>query len=162
FRHLRVAVLTAAAAALTPRGRAQAELIGRLTAAGGRLAVPDLVRDRPSPRGALESLVGQGAVTIGEERGVRTPAVLPGRGEARVAIGARSAVFAPLGDLGLVIVDEEHESAYKQDESPRYHGRDVAVMRARLEGAVALLGSATPSVESYHNAVAGKYAKLVL
>jgi primosomal protein N' (replication factor Y) len=83
-------------------------------------------------------------------------------GDARVAIGARSAVFAPLTEVGLVIVDEEHESAYKQDESPRYHGRDVAVMRARLEGAVALLGSATPSLESNHNAHAGKYRRLVL
>ncbi|HZM49183.1 MAG TPA: primosomal protein N', partial [Vicinamibacteria bacterium] len=83
-------------------------------------------------------------------------------GEARVAIGARSAVFAPLTELGLVVVDEEHEGAYKQDESPRYHGRDVAVMRARLEGAVAVLGSATPSLESNHNAVSGKYQRLVL
>jgi primosomal protein N' (replication factor Y) len=83
-------------------------------------------------------------------------------GDARVAIGARSAVFAPLTELGLVIVDEEHEAAYKQDESPRYHGRDVAVMRARLEGAVVLLGSATPSLESSANAAAGKYTRLAL
>ncbi|MGH7997121.1 MAG: replication restart helicase PriA [Opitutaceae bacterium] len=83
-------------------------------------------------------------------------------GEARVVVGARSAVFAPVADLRLVIVDEEHEPAYKQDESPRYHGRDVAVMRAKIAGAVAILGSATPSLESQANAEAGKYGRLVL
>src|SRR5277367_809845 len=84
------------------------------------------------------------------------------RGEARVVVGTRSAVFAPLENLGLIIVDEEQESAYKQEETPRYNGRDTAVYRARLEGAVALLGSATPSLESYHNARAGKYRLLTL
>jgi primosomal protein N' (replication factor Y) len=79
-------------------------------------------------------------------------------GEVRVAVGARSAVFAPVRDLRLIVVDEEHEPAYKQDESPRYHGRDVAVMRARLCGAQCLLGSATPSLESHANALAGRYA----
>jgi primosomal protein N' (replication factor Y) len=79
------------------------------------------------------------------------------RGEARVVLGTRSAVFAPLAQLGAVIVDEEHDSSYKQDETPRYHGRDVAVVRAQLAGAVALLGSATPSLESYWNARQGKY-----
>jgi len=265
FRQLRIAVLTAAAADLRPRGRAQAEVLGRLTAAGGRAPVPHVLRDRPSLRGALDRLVEQGAITIEEERAVRTPEMLEGpvrlrpeptadqatvlepilaalgagfaafllhgvtgsgktevyfraieqtleqgrtalllvpeialtpllvraavgrlggvvsvlhselsvgerhdqwwrlrEGDARVAIGARSAVFAPLTEVGLVIVDEEHEAAYKQDESPRYHGRDVAVMRARLEGAVVLLGSATPSLESNHNALAGKYRRLVL
>lgn len=76
-------------------------------------------------------------------------------GEARVVLGARSAVFAPLTDLGLVIVDEEHEGSYKQDTSPRYNGRDVAVRRAEEAGAVAVLGSATPSIESYYNAQSG-------
>jgi len=84
------------------------------------------------------------------------------RGEARIVIGARSAVFAPLRDLGILIVDEEHEGTYKQEESPRYHARDVAVMRARLEGCPVVLGSATPSVESYRNALAGKYRLLEL
>ena len=79
------------------------------------------------------------------------------RGEAKVVLGTRSAVFAPLNELGVVIVDEEHDSSYKQDETPRYHGRDVAVVRARLAGALVLLGSATPSLESYWNAREGKY-----
>ena len=78
-------------------------------------------------------------------------------GRARVVVGARSAVFAPVQDLRLIVVDEEHEPAYKQDETPRYHGRDVAVYRAKLAGAVCLLGSATPSLESFANVRAGKY-----
>ncbi len=78
-------------------------------------------------------------------------------GEAKVVVGARSAIFAPVQDLKLIVVDEEHEPAYKQDETPRYHGRDVAVMRAKLNGAVCLLGSATPSLESFLNAQSGKY-----
>jgi primosomal protein N' (replication factor Y) (superfamily II helicase) len=83
-------------------------------------------------------------------------------GTARVVVGTRSAVFAPVENLGLIIVDEEQESSYKQEEVPRYHGRDTAVYRARLEGAVALLGSATPSLETFHNARAAKYQWLEL
>lgn len=83
-------------------------------------------------------------------------------GEAPVVVGARSAVFAPLPAPGVLVVDEEHDGAYKQDESPRYHARDVAVMRGRLEGAPVVLGSATPSVESHANALKGKYTRLVL
>jgi primosomal protein N' (replication factor Y) (superfamily II helicase) len=83
-------------------------------------------------------------------------------GEARVVVGTRSAVFAPLENLGLIIVDEEQESSYKQEETPRYHGRDVAIVRAKMEGAVALLSSATPSLETYHNARSGKYELLTL
>ena len=83
-------------------------------------------------------------------------------GEVRVVVGTRSAIFAPLENLGLIIVDEEQESSYKQEEVPRYHGRDTAVYRARLEGAVVLLGSATPSLETYHNARAEKYRLLTL
>ena len=78
-------------------------------------------------------------------------------GEARVAIGPRSALFAPVRDLGLVVVDEEHEPSYKQDEAPRYHARDVAVVRARIERCAVVLGSATPSLESWRNAAEGKY-----
>ena len=83
-------------------------------------------------------------------------------GEVRVVVGARSAVFAPVRNLRLIVVDEEHEPAYKQDEIPRYNGRDVAVMRAKLCGAQCLLGSATPSLESYANAQAGRYGLLQL
>lgn len=83
-------------------------------------------------------------------------------GEASVVVGTRSAVFAPVANLGLIIVDEEQESSYKQEEVPRYNGRDTAVYRAQLEGAVALLGSATPSLETFHNARAGKYNLLTL
>jgi primosomal protein N' (replication factor Y) len=83
-------------------------------------------------------------------------------GDARVVVGTRSAVFAPLDRLGLIIVDEEQENSYKQEETPRYHGRDVAIVRAKMENAVALLGSATPSLETYHHAVSGKYELLTL
>ncbi len=84
------------------------------------------------------------------------------RGEARVALGTRSSVFAPLENVGLVIVDEEHDSSYKQGDTPRYHGRDVAIVRGRLERALVVLGSATPSLESYANARQGKYALATL
>jgi primosomal protein N' (replication factor Y) len=82
------------------------------------------------------------------------------RGEARVVVGTRSAVFAPVVKLGLVIVDEEHDGSYKQGETPRYHGRDVAVMRAKLNEAVVVLGSATPSLESWANAERGRYRRI--
>ncbi|MEP6788984.1 MAG: primosomal protein N', partial [Acidobacteriota bacterium] len=84
------------------------------------------------------------------------------RGDARVAIGTRSAVFAPLENIGLVIVDEEHDASYRQHESPFYNARDVAVMRAHLAGAVVVLGSATPAMESFYNAKTGKYTYLRL
>ena len=84
------------------------------------------------------------------------------QGRARIVIGARSAIFAPVEPLGLIIVDEEHEHTYKQEEAPRYHARDVAIMRGQMEGAVVVLGSATPSLESYFNCQKGKYALLEL
>ena len=79
------------------------------------------------------------------------------RGQVDIVVGTRSAVLAPIEQLGLIVVDEEHDGSYKQDESPRYHGRDVAVVRARMEGALVVLGSATPSLESMANAKAGRY-----
>src|SRR5207302_108853 len=83
-------------------------------------------------------------------------------GEVQVVVGARSAVFAPARRLGLIVIDEEHEGTFKQETSPRYHARDVAVMRARLENIPILLGSATPSLESWHNAQRGQYTLLSL
>jgi primosomal protein N' (replication factor Y) len=264
FRHVKVAVLTGLDVAV--RGKAQAEVLERLRQAGGRLAVADLVRDKPSLRGAVDRLAELQVVHLEDERLVRTPGVMEGGaggrpepsadqakvlpavleavakggyapfllhgvtgsgktevyfraaeaalargrgalilvpeialtpmlvraaalrfgdtvsvwhselaagerhdqwwrirdGLSRVVVGARSAVFAPVEDLGLVVVDEEHEGAYKQDESPRYHGRDVAVVRATLEGCPVILGSATPSLESHANALRGKYQRLVL
>jgi primosomal protein N' (replication factor Y) len=84
------------------------------------------------------------------------------QGQADVVVGPRSAIFAPTRKLGLVIVDEEHEPSYKQDTAPRYHGRDVAVMRGSLAGAAVILGSATPSLESLHNVQTGRYHLLSL
>ncbi|HET6206938.1 MAG TPA: primosomal protein N' [Terracidiphilus sp.] len=84
------------------------------------------------------------------------------RGEAPIVVGTRSAIFAPVPNLGLVLVDEEHDQSYKQEETPRYNARDVAVMRAKLTGAVVVLGSATPSLESWQNSVQGKYARITM
>jgi primosomal protein N' (replication factor Y) (superfamily II helicase) len=84
------------------------------------------------------------------------------RGEAPIVVGTRSAIFAPVPNLGLVLVDEEHDQSYKQEETPRYNARDVAVMRAKLAGAVVVLGSATPSLESWQNSAQGKYTRIAL
>ena len=83
-------------------------------------------------------------------------------GESHIVVGTRSAVFAPVFDLALIVVDEEHDHSYKQEEMPRYHARDVAVMRAKMCSAAVVLGSATPSLETYHNGVRGKYRLLEL
>jgi primosomal protein N' (replication factor Y) len=82
------------------------------------------------------------------------------RGEAPIVVGTRSAIFAPAPNLGLILVDEEHDQSYKQEETPRYNARDVAVMRAKLAGAVVVLGSATPSLESWQNSAQGKYTRI--
>jgi primosomal protein N' (replication factor Y) (superfamily II helicase) len=84
------------------------------------------------------------------------------RGDVSVVVGTRSAVFAPIENLGLVVVDEEHDTSYKQDESPRYHGRDVAIVRAQQAGALAVLGSATPSLETFQHATSGHYTLISL
>ena len=83
-------------------------------------------------------------------------------GEADVVIGTRSAIFAPVPSLGLLVVDEEHENSFKQEEVPRYHARDVGIMRAKLDDALVVLGTATPSLESHHNALEGKYTRVTL
>ena len=83
-------------------------------------------------------------------------------GDARIVVGTRSAVFAPVKDLALVVVDEEHDSSYKQEETPRYNGRDVAIMRGKLSGAAVVLASATPALETYHNARQGRYKLIEL
>ncbi len=264
FRQVQLAVLKQDRPSV--RGSAQTEVVGRLQRAGGRQRVADLIRDKPSLRGAVSRLAALGIVGIESERQMRASEILEGpgvrsltasgaqeqairpleaaieaaafrpfllhgvtasgktevyfraaecalahargalflvpeialtpmlvraasarfggavsllhselsagerhdqwwrirEGESRVVVGARSALFAPIPELGLIVVDEEHEAAYKQDESPRYHGRDAAVMRAKLEGATVVLGSATPSLESHANAVAGKYQRIAL
>ena len=84
------------------------------------------------------------------------------RGQAHIVVGTRSAIFAPVPNLGLILVDEEHDHSYKQEETPRYNARDVAVMRAKMERAVVVLGSATPSLETWHNSVSGRYTRIEL
>ena len=84
------------------------------------------------------------------------------RGEVDIVVGTRSAVFAPVERLGLIVVDEEHDGSYKQEESPRYHGRDAAIVRGRQAEALVLLGSATPSMESYYNTTSGRYERVAL
>ena len=84
------------------------------------------------------------------------------RGDVSIVVGTRSAVFAPLMNLGLIIVDEEHDTSFKQEETPRYHGRDVAVMRGKQENALVVLGSATPSLESGQNAASGRYERVLM
>ncbi len=106
--------------------------------------------DLPSSVAVLHSLLSDGE-RFDEWHAIR-------KGKARIVVGPRSAVFAPLQNLGLIIVDEEHDASYKQESSPRYHGRDLAVLRARLENCAIVLGSATPSLESIHNTRCGKYA----
>src|SRR5919201_95381 len=123
-----------------------------------------MMRERPKPgqsSGSLRTMVAvlHSHLSAGERHDewhkIR-------QGRARIIIGARSAIFAPVDPLGLIIVDEEHEHSYKQEEAPKYHARDVAVVRGQMEKAVVVLGSATPSLESFYNVKKGKYALLEL
>ncbi len=131
-------------------------------AQGGRglVLVPEISL---TPQTVVRFREGLPGTTVAVLHSMLSPAERTGQwrdiqeGHAKVVIGARSAAFAPIPDLQLIIVDEEHESSYKQESSPRYHGRDVAVVRARLLGIPVILGSATPSLESAHNSRSGKY-----
>lgn len=117
--------------------------------------------------GLTPQLEGRARAVLGDEVAVLHSGMSTGerqrawwavrRGDAKVVVGPRSAVFAPLDGIGLIVVDEEQDSAYKQEERPRYNGRDVALARARLESAAVVLGSATPAVESYHEAEVGRW-----
>jgi len=126
---------------LVPEISLTPQTIARFRGRGGRVAV-------------LHSHLGDA------ERGGQWRSVASG--QVQLVVGARSAVFAPCTNLGLIVVDEEHENSFKQEATPRYHGRDVAVMRARMENVPVLLGSATPSLESWHNAEKGNYTLLSL
>ncbi len=119
----------------------------------------------PQTAGLLDAAFGQKVALLHsaltpEERSEQWRRIR--RGEAPIVVGTRSAIFAPAPNLGLILVDEEHDQSYKQEETPRYNARDVAVMRAKLAGAVVVLGSATPSLESWQNAGRGKYARIEL
>jgi primosomal protein N' (replication factor Y) len=120
--------------------------------------------------GLTPAMAGQMFAAFGSEVALLHSALTPDeradqwhrirRGEARIVVGTRSAVFAPVANLGLILVDEEHDSGYKQDETPRYNGRDVAVMRAKFNGCAVVLGSATPSLESWSNSLRGRYQRV--
>jgi len=151
-------------------GSGKTEIYLRLAAAvrgGGRTAVMLVPEIALTP--AVASLFRQ---TFGERVAVQHSGLSDGerhdqwqrirRGEIDVVVGTRSAVFAPIDRIGVIIVDEEHDTSYKQEESPRYNGRDVAIVRAQQAGALVVLGSATPSMESYYNAMSGKYERVVL
>ena len=117
----------------------------------------------PQTAGLLDAAFGQRVALLHsaltpEERSEQWRRIR--RGEAPIVVGTRSAIFAPTPKLGLILVDEEHDQSYKQEETPRYNARDVAVMRAKLCGAVVVLGSATPSLESWQNSASGKYARI--
>jgi primosomal protein N' (replication factor Y) (superfamily II helicase) len=119
----------------------------------------------PQTAGLLDAAFGQKVALLHsaltpEERSEQWRRIR--RGDAPIVVGTRSAIFAAAPNLGLILVDEEHDQSYKQEETPRYNARDVAVMRAKLAGAVVVMGSATPSLESWHNAERGKYTRIEL
>ena len=142
------------------------QLAARARAAGrsALLLVPEIA--------LTHQLVGRAQERFGDAVALVHSGLAPGqrwdewrriaRGEARIVVGTRSAIFAPVVELGLVVVDEEHDAAYKQDEGLRYSGRDLAVVRGKLAGIPVVLGSATPSVESHQQAASGKYRRLTL
>ena len=138
--------------------RAMKEVLSR---GGGCIFLVPEIALTPQTVGRLKSKLGGGGLVVWHSNlsdGQRLDAWRAlAQGEANVVVGARSCVFAPLKNLKLIIVDEEHDTAYKQDSNPRYNGRDIAVMRAKLEGCACVLGSATPSLESLQNAKTGKY-----
>jgi len=181
--HPPTAAQAAAIAALTSAKAGEVYLLHGVTGSGKTLVYIELLRRIVDERGqSAIVLVPEIALTpqtvdrfravFGDRVAVLHSALNDGErydawlalraGTKRIAVGARSAVFAPLPDLGAIIVDEEHETTYKQGESPRYHARELAVVRARHAGAVAVLGSATPSLESWVNATSGKYRYLSL
>lgn len=123
------------------------------------IALADMLAERLRRRLGLEPFILHSEMTP-RERGRRWQAVK--NGEVKLVVGARSAVFAPLSDLGVIIVDEEHDTSYKQESAPRYNGRDLAIKRGAICGVPVVLGSATPSFESYHNALTGKYSLIEL
>src|ERR1017187_5649560 len=119
----------------------------------------------PQTAGLLDAAFGQKVALLHsaltpEERSEQWRRIQ--RGDAPIVVGTRSAIFAPTPNLGLILVDEEHDQSYKQEENPRYNARDVAVMRAKLAGAVVVMGSATPSLESWQNSAAGKYQRILM
>jgi primosomal protein N' (replication factor Y) (superfamily II helicase) len=181
--HVPSAAQRAAIDALTGAAPGEVFLLHGITGSGKTLVYIELLREVVERRGkSAIVLVPEIALTpqtvdrfravFGDQVAVLHSALSDGerydawlalkRGERRIAVGARSAIFAPVADLGAIVVDEEHESSYKQGESPRYHARELAIVRARHAGAVTVLGSATPSLESWVNADKGKYRLLEL
>ena len=182
-RHSPTAAQTAAISAVTAAKPGDVFLLNGVTGSGKTLVYIEILKHLVNERGKTGIvLVPEIALTpqtvdrfravFGDDIAVLHSALSDGerydawlalkRGEKRIAVGARSAIFAPLENLGAIIVDEEHETSYKQGETPRYHARELAIVRARLEGAVVVLGSATPSLESWANAESGKYTLLNL
>ena len=133
---------------------------GQGSARAGARNQPDAADHRSASGAAAATWRCCTATSATRERGGHWRRVASG--QVQVVVGARSAVFAPTRKLGLIVIDEEHENTFKQETTPRYHARDVAVMRARLENIPILLGSATPSLESWHNAQRGQYTLLTL
>jgi primosomal protein N' (replication factor Y) len=136
-----------------------------LTSGGGALLLVPEIGLTPAMAGQMHAAFGAEVALLhsqltADERAEQWHRIR--RGEARIVVGTRSAVFAPVAELQLIIVDEEHDSSYKQEEMPRYHARDVAVMRAKLLERTVVLGSATPSLESWHNARRGRYRLLTI